>query len=292
MSSVRARCGIATIGLIALGGLLAAGCGGSDSTSPTTLSVSISETGKAAAFKAPASAEGGLVTVKLTNNGKAPHGVQFIQYTGDHTMADVLKQLGSNSNKIPDWAKLNGGIGSVVGGQTGDATIDLPQGSYVLVDAAALGGAPGGGPPATAGLKLTDGSSGDLPSTAAQITANTAGKDEFKWDISGLKTGSNKVTFASKGEDAVHLIIAAPVKGKAPPLSQIKKDLGSNGPPPPYLDFDGAQSSAILDGGLAQTLSLDLKKPGQYIFFCPLTDRDGKGKSHDQEGLLTVETVK
>ena len=40
----------------------------------------------------------------------------------------------------------------------------------------------------------------------------------------------------------------------------------------------------------SQTTTLDLKKPGQYIFFCPLTDRDG-GKPHDQEGLLTVETV-
>jgi len=131
-----------------------------------------------------------------------------------------------------------------------------------------------------------------LPSTSATISANTAGKDKYKWDISGLKTGSNQVTFNSKGNDTVHLVFAVPVKGTAPPLAQIQQALATNGPPPPFVDFRNAQSTAVLDGGLSQTTTLDLKKPGQYIFFCPLHDRDGKGKSHDQEGLLTVQTVK
>ncbi len=267
------------------------GCG-SSSTKPSTLSLKISEKGKAATFQAPKSAKGGLVKVELANQGKAPHGVQFIQYTGNHTIADVLKQIGGNSNVIPPWVKAEGGVGSVAGGQTGTATVNLPEGNYVLVDAAALGGPSSSGPPATAGIKLSGGSSGDLPSTSATISANTAGTDKYKWDISGLKTGSNQITFNSKGNDTVHLVIAAPVKGTAPPLAQIQKDVASNGPPPPYLDFSGAQSTAVLDGGLSQTTTLDLKKPGQYIFFCPLHDRDGKGKSHDQEGLLTVQTVK
>jgi hypothetical protein len=267
-----------------------AGCG-SSSTKPSTLSLKISEQGKAATFQAPTTAKGGLVKVDLTNEGKAPHGVQFIQYAAGHTMAEVLKQLGGNSNVIPDWAKLEGGIGSVAGGQTGTATVNLPEGNYVLVDAAALAG-PSSGPPATAGIKLSGGSTGDLPSTSAKITAATAGTDKYKWDISGLKAGSNDITFDSQGKEAVHLIIAAPIKGTAPPLSQIQKDLASGGPPPPYIDPSGFQSSAILDGGLKQTTTFDLKKPGQYLFFCPLSDRDGKGKSHDQEGLLAVQTVK
>ena len=79
-------------------------------------------------------------------------------------MQDVLQQLGGNSNVIPPWAKLEGGIGSVAPGQTGTATVNLPQGNYVIVDAAALGGpGPSSGPPATAGLTLSGGSAGDLP---------------------------------------------------------------------------------------------------------------------------------
>ncbi len=288
-ASWRDRCGIALVVGTALA--LIAGCGGSSNTSssPTPLSLKISEKGTKASYDVPKSATGGLVAVNLTNEGKAPHGVQFIQYTGGHTQADVLKQLGSNSNKIPAWIKLHGGIGSVPGGQAGSADVILPAGNYVLADAAAFTG-PSNGPPATAPLKVAGGTTGDLPSTPATVTAANPAKDKFQWDISGLKAGSNNITFNSKGEDAVHLILAVPVKGKAPPLSQIKQDLASNGPPPPYADAKNTQSTAILDGGSSQTTTLDLKKPGQYIFFCPLTDRDG-GKPHDQEGLLKVETV-
>jgi hypothetical protein len=280
---------LATIGAAAA----IAGCGGGSSSNPTTLSLKIGETGKNASFQVPKTAKGGLVKVELANQGKAPHGVQFIQYASGHSMAEVLQLLGSQANVIPPWVKLEGGIGSVAPGQTGTATVNLPQGNYVLVDATALGGpGSGSGPPATAGMTLSGGSSGDLPSTDAKITANTAGQDKYKWDISGLKTGANQVTFDSKGQDAVHTIIAVPIKGQAPPLAQIQKDLGTNGPPPPYVDPSQIQSTALLDGGLSQTTTVDLKTPGQYLFFCPLKDRDGKGKTHDQEGLLAVETVK
>ena len=49
--------------------------------------------------------------VRLTNQGKAPHGVEFIQYTGDHSEEEVLKELGGNSEKIPSWIKLQGESG-------------------------------------------------------------------------------------------------------------------------------------------------------------------------------------
>jgi hypothetical protein len=277
----------AVTGLVAL-----AGCGSSSSTEPTKVSMSISEQGQTATLKAPKTAKGGLVEVDFKNDGKAPHGVQLIQYTGSHTVADVQKQLGSNSNKIPSWIKLPGGTVTVPGGKTDTATLNVPAGNYLLVDSAALGG-PSSGPPATAQVKFTSGDSGDLPSTPGTVKAATAGKDKYAWDISGLKSGKNTITFDSQGKDAVHFIIAAPIKGKAPPLSKIQSDFakGGNGPPPPYLDVQNAVSTAIVDGGSSQTTTLDLKKPGSYVFFCPLTDRDG-GKPHDQEGLLKVVTVK
>ncbi len=271
---------------------LVAGCGGSSNPKPTALNVSIGEQGKTASFQAPKTSKGGLVEVTLANHGKAPHGVQFIRYTSGHAAADVQKQLGSNTNKIPDWLKAEGGIGSVAPGATQTATLNLPAGNYVLVDAAALGGGgPSSGPPATADMTVSSGETGDLPDTPGKVVADQTGKDQFAWDVSGLKAGENDITFESKGEDSLHLLIAVPVKGTAPPLSQIKSDIAKNGPPPPYLDVKNIVSSAVLDGGLSQTTKLDLQKPGQYVFFCPLTDRDG-GKPHDQEGLLAVETVK
>jgi plastocyanin len=292
VTSQRARRALVLTVAAAAGAALIVGCG-SSSTKPTNLSMSIAEKGKAASFQAPKTAKAGLVDVSFKNSGKAPHGVQFIQYTGNHTSQDVLKMLGSNSNKIPDWIRGQGGTATVPGGKSASATLNLPAGNYVVVDSAAVGG-PSSGPPATAALKLSGGSTGDLPSTPATISADNPAKDKYKWSISGLKPGENNVTFNSKGKEADHLIIAVPVKGKAPPLSQIKKELAKqgNGPPPKWADFQNTQSSSILDGGSSQTLSFNLPKSGQYVFFCPLHDRDGKGKSHDQEGLLSVETVK
>ena len=274
---------IATVGLMA-------GCGSSSESSPAKLSLKMIEEGKKSVFQAPKSTEGGLVEVTLANQGKAPHGVQFIQYTGGHSEEEVLKELGGNSRKIPSWIKLQGGIGSVAGGRTGAADVKLPEGSYVLADAAAFS-APTSGPPATVPLKVSGEATGSLPSTPGTITAANPAKDKYKWETSGLKVGKNTITFNSKGKKAVHLMIAVPVKGKAPPISQIEKDLASNGPPPSYVDASEAQSTAIVDGGASQTTTIDLKKPGKYIFFCPLTDRDG-GKPHFEEGLLKVQTVK
>jgi hypothetical protein len=288
-SSQRTRQLLALTAVAVAGTALLAGCG-SSSTKPTNLSLSISEKGQAASFTAPKSAKGGLVDLSLKNDGKAPHGVQLVQYTGNHTAQEALKTVSSNSNKTPEWIRGQGGTDVISGGQSTSATLNLPAGNYVIVDSASFGG-PTSGPPATAEMKLTSGSTGDLPSTPATVTAENPSKDKYKWSISGLKTGKNDVTFNSKGKKALHLIFAVPVKGKTPPLSQIKKDLATQGPPPKWADFQNAQTSAVLDGGSSQTVSLNLPKSGQYVFFCPLTDRDG-GKSHDQEGLLKVETVK
>jgi hypothetical protein len=276
------------LGALVLAGLVAlVGCG-SSSTKATKLSISLSEQGKKASFQAPKSAKGGLVEVSFKNLGKDPHGVQFIQYTGNHTAADVLKEVAAGSNKTPDWIKGQGGVTTVAGGKSSSATVNLDPGNYVVVDSAALGGS--SAPPATAEMKLTSGDSGDLPDTPATVSANQTGKDKYAWSISGLKSGVNQVRFDSKGKDALHIIAAVPIKGKAPSLTQIKKDFSTNGPPPPYLDVKNFATTPVLDGGKSQTLSLDLK-PGKYVFFCPLTDRDG-GKPHDQEGLLKFETVK
>jgi hypothetical protein len=274
-----------TVALLALAAG-AAGCGSGDSSSPTVLKVGVSESGKQTTFSAPASTEGGLVELKLTNEGKAPHGAQLVRYTGSHTAKEALEELESENEKTPDWLRAEGGIGGVAPGEVGTATVNLEAGNFLISDAAAFGEKP-----ASTEIKVTEGDDGDLPSTPGEVVAEEAGHDKYAWDVSGLKAGRSQITFNSEGEKAIHLIIAAPIKGKAPPLSQIKKEFAApNGPPPSYLDFENAQSTAVLDGGKSQTTEIDLK-PGKYLFFCPLTDRDG-GKPHDQEGLLSVETVK
>jgi hypothetical protein len=286
--------------LVVVTSLALAACGSSSkskssSTStptakPTALAISVSESGKKANFTAPASITGGVVDLTFHNQGKQPHSAQLARLDGNHTPAEVLKTLGAKKGP-PAWVHLVGGASGVAPGQTGTATVALPAGNYVVVD---FGGGPGGGngPPATKTFKVTGGAAGPLPSTSTTVTATAPAKDKYKWQINGpLQAGSNRLTFVSKGgKDAIHIIAAARLKGKVTD-AQILKALKSNGPPPPFVDQSSFVSTSVVDGGKSEVTSLALQKPGEYVVFCPLTDRDG-GKSHDQEGLLTRVTVK
>jgi hypothetical protein len=266
-----------------------AGCA-SSSTEPTKVAMSISEQGKSATLEVPKSAKGGLVEIDFANKGKGPHGVQLVQYTGDHTSKDALGVLAAGGVETPEWIRGRGGTPAIPGGESDSATLNLPAGNYVLIDSNTLS-APGAGPPATAEVKFTEGDTGDLPDTPGTVKAASIGRDKYQWDISGLKSGKNDITFDSEGHNTLHFILAAPVKGNVADSKILSDFSGSrNGPPPPYLDFPKAASSAVLDSGESQTTSLTLSK-GRYVFFCPLTDRDG-GKSHDQEGLVKVVTIK
>ena len=97
------------------------------------------------------------------------------------------------------------------------------------------------------------------------------------------------MTFVSKGKQTLHELTAVRVTGN-PSKAQIIKDLGSNGPPPSYVDQESAAQTAVLDSGKSLTTQLTFSKPGTYILFCHLKDRDG-GKPHFAEGLLKTITV-
>ena len=82
--------GAGALAVLALAAVLA-GCGGGNST-PIALKIGVSEQGKEASFSLPKSVEGGLVDLTLTNEGKAPHGLQFVRYTDGHTAKEVTRR--------------------------------------------------------------------------------------------------------------------------------------------------------------------------------------------------------
>ena len=54
-------------------------------------------------------------------------------------------------------------------------------------------------------------------------------------------------------------------------------------PGPPPVDFEKGAGTAVLDGKRKEKTQLKLAK-GRNVLICFLTDRDGKGKSHDRAG--------
>ena len=282
----RSRTRLAAIGAVgAVAAMTALGLSacGSSSDEATKVAVTVADAGKGKyEMTAPSKVDGGLVELTLTNKGKEPHEAQLVRVDGGRTIDEVLKTVTSDSSKTPSWLHAEGGVGTVAPGQSGTSTVNLDPGHYAIVDL----GAGGGKPPALSGSQTefdaSSGDAGDLPSTDATVTAAEAGKDKYEWQISGLKAGTNEITFNSKGDEALHHVIAAPLKGNAS-IDDVKKALESQSGPPP-IDEAGIASTSVLDGGKSETTQLDLK-PGRYAFICFLTDRDG-GKPHFAEGLL------
>lgn len=273
--------------------LTAAGCGGGGSDEPTKASVNVTEKGKGDyAVSFPKEIEGGAVQLTLDNSGnQAPHAAQLVQLQGGHTYAEASSIINSERpQEIPDWIRAYGGIGAVNPGQTGTATVKLDEGHYVLQDDADNGSKQ---PPYTE-FTVKGTNDADLPSSDAKVTAATTGQKapqpEYQWESSGLKAGDNTITFDSKGDEALHILVAVPVTGNLTD-DQIKQALESqNGPPPQGLDFQHASQTEVLDGGKQEVTKLHLNA-GKYAFICFLPDRDEPNKPHFSQGLLKQVTI-
>jgi hypothetical protein len=276
---------LAAAAAIAAASLLAA-CGDDNNPSPASLAISVKEAGKGSfELGAPADATGGLTEVTLTNDTKAPQSAQLILLEDGHTLDDARDVISGKAKTIPDWLRTEGGVGTIGPGESGTATLNLPEGQYGIVDDAQNGSKE----PATAELSVSGGEEGDLPTTDATVTAGEVGKDKYKWEISGLTAGENTFTFNSKGDEALHHVVFAPIVGDAT-VDDIKKELESNAPPK-SIDFESSVDTAILDGEKSEVTQLNLK-PGRYAAICFLTDRDETDKPHFEQGLLDEVEVK
>jgi plastocyanin len=261
-----------------LAALVLGACGDDDddtekSSQPTALTVSLDKAGK---VTAPASIEGGTVTLRFTNNAKAPYGLQLIRVAGNQTAADVAKVVSSENAPIPAWVTDGGGIGTLKPGATGETTQELPAGRWALVPQADEGGVK----PQVSFLEVkAGGSDAALPKTTAKISAF-----EYGFKTSGLKAGDNPVEFSNNGAQLHHVIAVPLLPGKT--VAQAKKFFTSenpNGRPP--VDFENAAQTTVIDSGQKQVVNLDLKS-GKYALVCFITDRSG-GAPHVAKGMIT-----
>jgi len=257
----------------------------------TTLSITTMDAGKKKfSMEVPKSIEGGLVKINFTNASKVKHDAQLVRLDGGHTVDEAIKITSGDKVVLPDWLHVEGGVASTPPGQTGSATVKLPAGDYGVIDDDSDNGPPPAASGAKASFKVAGDNLGKITDAGAKIEAKDKGHHGFEWVTSNLKPGKNELTFDNASKE-IHLVIAAPILGKAT-LADVKKfltDMKSSGPPP--LAFDKAVGTSILDGKKKLTTSVNLTK-GRTALICFLTDRDGKGKPHFQEGLLKEVDIK
>ena len=252
---------------------------------PTKLAITASEEGKRLHLSVPKSVRAGLVTVELTNTGRAFHEAQLIRLESGHTPEDALKVIAAEGAPSPGWIHVAGGTGPAPPGGKRSATQRLRPGNYIAYDA----------PFQNEGQGLKFGlasfkvegkadNSGKLPKAVAKIEAY-----EYGFKASGLSVGKNTIEFSNTGAEPHH-VIAVPYKPGAT-LAQVRNAFRRTGGADPPLDFADVAYTARIDGGTKQITQLDLAKRGKYALLCFVSDRTG-GPPHVAKGMIAEITVR
>jgi hypothetical protein len=282
---MRIRSRVASL-LVAPALLLAAcggdgGDGGTQATAPpqpAKVTITASASGKQVKFDLPAQVKPGATELTLVNNTREPVEFQLVRLDGGHTLAEFYPSLETEEPApIPAWLHAFGGVGETSAGQTRSVVLDLQAGSYSWFSNTAPeqeGAQPLYKRGGEGTLEVTgDPSGARLPSTGAQITAKELGPTDYRFEATGLKAGTNQITFTNGGAQLHHAVVARLAEGAT--LDQVREFFTTEdfkGPPP--VDFDASEVTAVLDSGGKQVDTIELKS-GSYALLCFLTDRAG-----------------
>jgi hypothetical protein len=237
------------------------------------LTFELNGSGKSAKFTAPESAESGEAEITFTNNTDKDAEVQLLRIEGDHSAEEVLKALGDaqSGKPFPDWFFAGGGVSTTKPGESRTATQVLEPGTYYAVNTESESLSPEG----LASTEVTGDQSDDEVDADTTVTAA-----EYAFTADGLTAGENEIAFKNDGAQPHHLLIS-PLKGDAT-AEEVEEAFKSEKGPPPL--GDETLSTAVIEGGEGQLVSIDLK-PGRYAFYCFISDRQG-GPPHALKGMV------
>ena len=278
-SSARRRAlaiGVALLGMASA----AAGCGGDDdeeAAEPRRLAIELSGSGKNLRFSVPKSVPAGLARIEFKNSARGDHGAQLVSVDAGPTVEEGLRAggaWGERGRPLPSWVNLIGGVGSVKSGKTGSVTQQLPAGNYAVLDLDSN---------TNAKFRVTgDGAGDEPPSASSRIEAT-----EYEFDSRGLTSGRNRVRYDNAGREP-HFVEGLRLKpGKT--IADVRNFIRDEKGEEPITE-SGMFVSAVTDGGVSQTLELDLR-PGKYALICFVPDRKG-GPPHAVKGMVSEATVR
>lgn len=245
------------------------------------LSFTLTEEGKATKVAGPSSAETGLAEITLENETDSQADMQLIRVEGDHSTDEVIKGLESamKGQAFPEWFFGGGGVGTIPGGESATVTQLLKPGTYYGISTE--GGRPSAD--AIAAVEVTgEESDEELSEGDGTVTAI-----EYGFEAEELPSGEVEIDFENGGAQPHHLI-AAPLEGDATAADVEQAIKSEKGQPP--IDEKDTLSTAVLEGGEGQVVTLDLE-PGRYALLCFISDRQG-GPPHALKGMVDEVEVK
>jgi hypothetical protein len=269
------------IACIVLAAALAVGlaaCGDSEESddSTQTLTFTLTGSGKASSFTAPKSADPGLAEIKLVNGSKKEGELQLVRVEGEHSDTAVASGLKNaiEGKAIPDWFFAGGGLGPVPPGQIGTVTQVLEPGTYYAYNA-------------ESGSVKTRFTVKGKPSDEALEADATVTAIDYGFETDELPSGRTEIAFDNTGAQPHHLLVAPLIdESTAKDVEEYFKTEKGKAP----LDQKETQATAVIEGGEGQLVTLDLK-PGRYVLYCFISDRQG-GPPHALKGMVDEVEVK
>ena len=218
-------------------------------------------------FHGPASIPGGWQTIRLMNQGRDFHQVQFLKLPPGKTSADFEQALkAKNFRQIPPWVHRYGGVNSVPPGSEARAILNLVPGEYVLIcgipDIEGRAHVVHG---MISSVSVTPPPTSSPPPPHADIIIRGG---DFSFVVEGpLTPGPHIIQFRNDGAQA-HEILVLKLQPWASTQSFLKTYRPGGTPNPTGETIGGVVG---LDPGLESYFPLDLE-PGRYGLLCFLRD--------------------
>lgn len=241
-----------------------------------SLTFTLTEQGKGSEIGGPQSADTGLAEITLANEGQRDGDLQLIRVEGNRSAEEVVKALGGamSGKPLPSWFFAAGGVGTTPGGESQTVTQVLESGTYYAFDTEGSQGPPD--PDSVPALEV----SGD-ESEETVDGDNTVSAFEYGFEAEELPSGQTEIAFENTGAQPHHLL-AARLSGDTT-VEDVERFFESEKGKPPFEE-KGFQSTAVIEGGEGQLVTLDLE-PSRYVLFCFISDRQG-GPPHALKGMV------
>ncbi len=238
------------------------------------------------AFKVPATAPAGLVTVRLKNTGKSLHHAQLARMNPGQTIADFMTQLRKQPGSI-NWREAEGGPTSAIGGQVLEMQMILAPGTYaVWCWIPSQDGSP----------HYMKGMYSKLEVTGVTTSKATVGKGDVKVTLSDYDYSLSSVPVVgiqtwrieNAGPQSHEVTLVKLNQGKTA-LDVVKwMEDGQNGEAPGRM----VGGSSSIAPGRSVSSRMDLS-PGEYALLCFTPEHlKGAGKPHADMGMMKTISVR
>ena len=232
------------------------------------------------AVTAPASASAGVTTVTLNNTSQTKRTVTLARLNTGVTVEQFTEQLATDDIAAVELVALDGGRNAPAG-QTTQVTLDLEEGTYVVVAFP-----DSDGPPLLTNFQVGAAGAGQASPPTAGVTVDMG--DFFFSMPDSVSADSAIWEVTNSGQQWHELVIFKPGEGFT--QEQFLEMVMSDQPPAGEPPMEEIATFGPSSQGERGWLTLDLE-PGRYWAVCFLPDLVGGGESHVQKGMFKEFTV-